>query len=115
MNALMWGKQQLNNMADKNPKGTVAKLFGNADQSSEKIAERNKKTVHLIAESIEPGNYKNFETDPEDAKKLKAAINKTEALINGAGTDPMAVYREIKKEGKFEKGMALIYQNMPKS
>jgi hypothetical protein len=116
MNAIMWGKQKLNNMAAENPTGTVAKLFGNADQSSEKIAERNKKTVDLIAESIEPSNLKieDVKNDPKEALKLKASVIKTEALIKGAGTDPMAVYREMKGTS-FEKGMALIYQNMPKS
>ena len=116
MNAIMWGKQKLNNMAAENPTGTVAKLFGNADQSSEKIAERNKKTVDLIAESIEPSNLKieDVKNDPKEALKLKASVIKTEALIKAAGTDPMAVYREMKGDS-FEKGMKLIYQNMPKS
>lgn len=116
MNAIMWGKQKLNDKAAKNPTGTVAKLFGNADQSTEKIAERNKKTVDLIAESIEPSNLKldDVQSDPNEALKLKASVIKTETLIKAAGTDPMAVYREI-KGGSFEKGMALIYQNMPKS
>ncbi len=116
MNAIMWGKQKLNNMAAENPTGTVAKLFGNADQSSEKIAERNKKTVDLIAESIEPSNLKieDVKNDPKEALKLKASVIKTEVLIKAAGTDPMAVYREMKGTS-FEKGMALIYQNMPKS
>ena len=52
---------------------------------------------------------------PEEASKLKSSIIKTEGLIKGAGTDPMAVYREIKREASFEKGMGLIYTNMPKS
>ena len=117
MNGILFLKQKLNDTAASNPTSTIAQALGNADQSTEKIAERNKKTIDLIAASIEPSNpniAQELKAKPKEAVKLKASIIKTEALIKGAGTDPMAVYRKV-KESTFDEGMALIYQNMPKS
>ena len=116
MSGILYLSQKLNDTAASNPTSKIAQKLGNADQSTEKIAERNTKTVDLIAKSIEPSTLKMEDIKkPEEASKLKSSIIKTEGLIKGAGTDPMAVYREIKREASFEKGMGLIYTNMPKS
>ena len=116
MNFLGKGKQWLNDKAAENPQGLMAKIGGNAEESSEKIKERNKQAIHHIAASMNLGDVKleKVNTDPNVAADVKKRVLTTQTLIKGANTDPMAVYREI-KEKSVDEGMALIYQNMTKS
>jgi hypothetical protein len=97
-------KGMANDKAAANPDSTFGKLFGNKENSSGEIKKRNIATVHFIASHINA-------VDPNDENAIKTNKEKVDPIIQAAGTDPQAFYREVKTK-TFNDGMVLIYKNM---
>jgi hypothetical protein len=98
-------KGMANDKAAANPDSTFGKLFGNKENSSGEIKKRNIATVHFIASHINA-------VDPNDENAIKTNKEKVDPIIQAAGTDPQAFYREVKTKDNFNAGMVLIYKNM---
>ena len=98
-------KGKADDAAAANPNSFIGKHFGNAENSSDKIEERNRKTVHYIGKQFATATA----LTPDEIQKDKAKID---PIILAAGTDPQAFYREVKDKNSFDDGMALIYKNM---
>ena len=97
-------KGKANDAAAANPDSTFGRLFGNKENSSGEIKKRNIATVHFIASHINA-------VDPNDENAIKTNKEKVDPIIQAAGTDPQAFYREVKTK-TFNDGMVLIYKNM---
>ena len=98
-------KGMANDKAAANPDSTFGKLFGNKENSSDEIKKRNIATVHFIASHIKA-------EDAKDENAIKTNKEKVDPIIQAAGTDPQAFYREVKTKDDFNAGMVLIYKNM---
>ena len=62
--------------------------------------------------STEEDKFKQSKRLQKDENAIKTNKEIVDPIIQAAGTDPQAFYREVKDKNSFDDGMALIYKNM---